>query len=298
MRELYIIVAMTSQKLRLSIKKLSHSYQQLKVSKQPLLNLLVESELPEQVYNSNAIENSSLSLPETEQILLGLQTARRLSTRELLEAKNLAKVISYLSTRTAQQINKDSMLLVHGMLLGSINDQIAGRFRSKNEYVRVGSHIAPAPEHVESLLEALMTDYASSHDNYFLDNIARFHLEFERIHPFVDGNGRIGRVLINWQLAQFGYLPVIIRSKSKHQDYYPVFQKYSQAADSSSMSSLLVLALKESFHKRLAHLEAKKIVKLTDWAKANNLNPNAQLNAAKRQTIPAFRQANVWQIGY
>ena len=290
-------LSMISKSLRRSIKELKKRYEQLKPGHESLLSGVEESQLPELVYNSNAIENSSLTLQETKQILLGLETTRRVLTRELFEAKNLAKVISYLSTRAQQEINRDTILLLHNMLLSGIDDRIAGRFRQKNEYVRVGYHIAPAPEHVESLIEVMRADYVNNHEDYFLENIARFHLEFERIHPFVDGNGRIGRVLINWQLARFGYPPVIIRNKGKHQNYYPVFQKYTASDDTSAMSSLLVLALKESLHRRLAHLEGKSIVKLTNWARTSNLTVNSQLNAAKRQTIPAFREKNVWKIG-
>ena len=288
---------MISKNLQLVIKELKNRYEQLKGNKESLLALLSESELAELVYNSNAIENSTLTLQETERILLEMQTARNISVRELFEAKNLARVIEYLASRAQQDIGQDPILLLHNMLLSSIDDRIAGRFRRKNEYVRVGTHIAPSPEHVERLLEALMADYASSHEQYFLDNIARFHLEFERIHPFVDGNGRIGRVLINWQLAKLGYPPVIIRNKGKHSDYYPVFSKYVDKGDIKSMSALLALVLRESLHKRLAYLEGQKIVKLSDWAKRKGLASNAQLNAAKRQTIPAFREKNIWKIG-
>ena len=288
---------MISKHLQLVIKELKNRYEQLKGNKESLLTLLSESELAELVYNSNAIENSTLTLQETERILLEMQTARNISVRELFEAKNLARVIEYLASRAQQDIGPDSILLLHNMLLSSIDDRIAGRFRQRNEYVRVGTHIAPPPEHVKRLLEALMADYASSHEQYFLDNIARFHLEFERIHPFVDGNGRIGRVLMNWQLAKLGYPPVIIRNKGKHSDYYPVFPKYVDKGDIKSMSALLALGLRESLHKRLAYLEGRKIVKLSDWAKYKGLASNAQLNAAKRQTIPAFREKNIWKIG-
>lgn len=288
---------MTSRRLQLAIRDLKKRYEQLKRGKESLLSLLNESELPELVYNSNAIENSTLTLQETERILLELQTARRISIRELLEAKNLAKVTEYLIPRTQQDINEDAILLLHNMLLGNIDDRIAGRFRQRNEYVRVGTHIAPAPEHVEMLIEALLENHASNHERYFLDNIAHFHLEFERIHPFVDGNGRIGRVLINWQLAKLGYPSVIIRNKSKHSDYYPVFSRYTDKEDTGPMSALLAAALRESLHKRLAYLKGQRIVKLSDFARRKGLSPSAQLNAAKRQTIPAFRERNIWKIG-
>ena len=291
------MAGMISKKLQLVIKDLKKRYERLRRGKESLLKLVEEVELPELVYNSNAIENSSLTLRETERILLELQTIRRISVRELFEAKNLAKVTEYLCSKPQQDLNEDAILPLHNMLLSNIDDHIAGRFRQRNEYVRVGTHLAPAPEHVEALLEALLEDYASSHERYFLDNIARFHLEFERIHPFVDGNGRIGRVLINWQLAKLGYPPIIIRNKGKHNDYYPVFSRYVDKGDTKPMSALLTVALQESLHKRLAYLEGRKIVKLSEWAKHQGLASNAQLNAAKRQTIPAFREKNIWQIG-
>ena len=288
---------MTSQKLQLKIKGLRQNYERLKRAKNSLLELLDEAELPELVYNSNAIENSSLSLGETEQILLAGKLARQVSVRELFEAQNLAQVTNYLRGRSGHKLERASVLLLHQMLLGNIAEGIAGRFRRAGEYVRVGGHIAPAPEHVEALFEAAVDDYASNHDAYFLDNIARFHLEFERIHPFVDGNGRIGRVLINWQLARLGYPPAIIYNKGKHRNYYPVFARYVDQGQIKTMSNLLALGLQESLHKRLAYLRGQKIAKLVDWSRQKQLNANSQLNAARRQTIPAFREKGVWKIG-
>jgi Fic family protein len=283
-----------------TIKALKKDFDQLKVGKESLLQMLGEAELPELVYNSNAIENSTLTLKETERILLELEVTRNVSVRELFEAKNLARVNEYLRTKPNFELTIENILLLHHMLIGGINDSIAGRFRKENEYVRVGTHIAPAPEHVEQLLENLIIIYSSSHDRYFLDNIAYYHLEFERIHPFCDGNGRIGRVLINQQLAQLGYPPVIIRNKSKHRDYYPQFQKYQKDQDikqARGMAQLLSLSLQESLHKRLAYLQGWKIMQLSDYAKQHKLAVNAQLNAAKRQTLPAFREKSIWKIG-
>lgn len=288
---------MISESMRAKIKALKREYESLTDQRASLLKLLKEAELPELVYNSNAIESSTLTLKETERILLEQEVMRDVTVRELFEAKNLARVLDYLESRPNLDITIDNLLLLHQMLIGGIKDSVAGRLRRESEYVRIGSHIAPAPEHVVGLLTSLIDDYNSQHDIYFLDNIAHFHTEFESIHPFVDGNGRIGRVLINLQLASLGYPPIIIRNKGKKNNYYPVFQKYIDDGNYETMSDLLALSLMESLHKRLAYLKGYKIINLVDYAKEQNLATNGQLNAAKRQTIPAFREKNIWKIG-
>jgi Fic family protein len=282
---------------RQNITALKKEFETLKRGKESLLKLLNEAELPELVYNSNAIENSTLTLTETERILLEQEVMRQVSVRELFEAKNLARVLEYLESRAGIDLTNETMLLLHQMLIGGINDSIAGRFRNVHEYVRVGTHIAPAPEHVSLLLESLLTDYASNHEQYFLEQIAHFHLEFERIHPFVDGNGRIGRVLINLQLAKLGFPPVIIRNKGKRDYYYPAFRAFQEDGQTTILDRQLVLALTESLHKRLAYLKGQEIIKLSDYAKTKDESVNNLINAARRQTIAAFRERGVWKIG-
>jgi Fic family protein len=279
------------------IKLLKKEFEELKQGKEQLLTLIEEAEVPELVYNSNAIENSTLTLKETERILLELEVARNVSVRELFEAKNLARVIEYLRNHRDNSVTKEFMLLLHKMLVGGIDDAIAGRFRGPHEYVRVGTYIAPASEHIAQLLDNLIVEYKSAHDQYFLDRISRFHLEFERIHPFVDGNGRIGRVFINLQLAAYDFPPVTIRNKGKRDYYYPAFQAYQEDGSTEKLDRLLSLSLMESLHKRLAYLKGLQIIKLTDYAVNKKESSNTLLNAAHRQTIPAFREKGIWKIG-
>ena len=288
---------MISEYNKTKIKQLKKQFEQLKVGKEALLDIIDEAELPELVYNSNAIENSTLTLKETERILLELENVRNISVRELFEAKNLARVMEYIKNKKDLKLNIEIILLLHEMLISGIDDNIAGRFRNLDEYVRVGTHIAPRPEQIIPLINNLLIDYESSDDIYFLERISHFHLEFERIHPFVDGNGRIGRVLLNLQLKLNGYPPVIIRNKSKRDYYYPAFGVYQNNNSSVGLDSLLILALLESLNKRLAYLASKEIVKLADYAKKTKSSSNALLNSARRQTIPAFREKGIWKIG-
>ncbi|MDR0970394.1 MAG: Fic family protein [Lentimicrobiaceae bacterium] len=288
---------MISQTKKDKIKALKQEYEQLRATHDDLLKMITESELPEMVYNSNAIENSTLTLKETEKILLEQALMREVSLRETYEATNLARVIKYLWARPNYELSIQNLELLHQMLLGGINDDYAGRVRQSGEYVRVGWHIAPAPELVKPLLEDLIVDYNSNGDNYFLEKIAEFHLRFETIHPFCDGNGRMGRVIINMQLAALGYPPVIIQNKGKREEYYPIFEQWRDRHKSDKFVDYMYLALSESLNKRLAYLRGLEIMKLSDYIKQSGLNAAATTNAAKRQTIPAFRQSGVWRIG-
>src|SRR3989339_456038 len=160
----------TNNPTKKRIQALKAEYDALRKGKESLLVMVDEAEIPEAVYNSNAIENSTLTLKETEKILLDMEVSRDVSVREVYEAKNLARVISYIRHKAKEtEVNKELILLLHQMLIGSIDDKIAGRFRKLGEYVRVGTHVAPAPEHVEKMIEAIITEYTGDLSNYFLD---------------------------------------------------------------------------------------------------------------------------------
>ena len=286
----------TNKQVRDRLHILKKEFDGLKVGKDALLVVIDEAELPEAVYNSNAIENSTLTLSDTEKILLEAEASVDASPREIFEAKNLARVSEYIREKAkARDLDKETILLLHKMLITGINDSIAGRFRAQHEYVRVGTHVAPPPEHVERMVDAALRDYANNHETYLVDEIARFHLEFEHIHPFCDGNGRIGRVLMNWQLIQLGYPSIIIRDKEKVL-YYAGFPAYRDKKDTKPMEKVLTLALAESLHKRIAYLRGATIVRLSDYAKKAGKTSAALTNAARRQNIPAFREKGVWKI--
>src|SRR3989344_1976900 len=116
--------------IRTRIENIKAKYDFLKKGKESLLVMIDAVEVPENVYNSNAIENSTLTLKETEKILLEQELSREVSVREVFEAKNLARVIEYKRDNSQRlELTKENILLLHKMLIGSIDDSIAGRFR-------------------------------------------------------------------------------------------------------------------------------------------------------------------------
>lgn len=279
------------------VQILRQRYVECAVGKESLLQLLDEAEVGEQVYNSNAIENSTLSLDETEKILLQVDLDRYISERELFEAKNLARVVSYINVRAKERpLNSERLLLLHEMLLSNIRNDIAGRFRGTGEWVRVGNHIALDPTQIDSALIKMFVEYDASPSEHIIKRIARFHLTFERIHPFVDGNGRIGRVINNYLFIREGYVPINIKFLDRAR-YYDAFNEFNADGKTAIMEELVGRALANSYHKRLAYLEGKEIITLSEYAKQNQISHSNLINKAQRQTIEAFLEKGKWKIG-
>lgn len=287
---------MINQTTKDKIQALYFQYLILAKGNESVLKEITFAEIPELVYNSNAIENSTLSLEDTEKILTGGSLERKVNVREVFEAKNLAKIMESLLEKNKSRPDIKLILSLHKTLLTNIDDNIAGRFRSGKERVRVGNHLGANPTFVPILMQELINNYNHKKISYFLDAVAHFHAEFETIHPFVDGNGRIGRVLINLQLTNLGFPPIIIQNKSKHTAYYPLFTQYQSALKFGGFTELFALLLQESLHKRITILTAKKIIPLALWASQKGVKPNVAANKAKRQTIPAFRLREKWMI--
>jgi len=278
------------------ISSLRERYYKASTGKEALIKLIAENEVAEQVYNSNAIENSTLTLEETEKILLQIDLDRFITEREIFEAKNLARVVSYIDKKAKEQeLTLEVILSLHQLLLANIRDDVAGRFRKDGEYVRVGNHIAPDPKAVLDRLGKMLAEYnASSHEN-IIKRIALLHLTFEYIHPFVDGNGRIGRVINNYLLIREGFVPINIKFIDKNK-YYEAFKEFDEKKATNVMEEMVGRALTNSYHKRLAYLEGKTIITLVEYAKNNKLSHSNLINKANRQTIEAFLEKSVWKI--
>ncbi len=278
-----------------ALAEVRREFETLRVGKEDLLRLLDESEVPESVYNSNAIENSTLTLADTERILLAVEISRHMDLREVHEAQNLARVVGYIRANHAERLTLDRMRLLHQMLLANIDSEIAGRFRISGEYVRVGTHIAPAPENVDQMLADMLVRFASDLGVHPVDRLARVHLEFEHIHPFVDGNGRIGRVVLNYLLYQLGFPPIIERTKGKEK-YYAMLREFDTKGNVKPFAQHLSLLMLESMHRRIAYLKGARIAPAVDVARERSIGVSVVLNQARRQVIPAFRERGVWKL--
>ncbi|PJA32590.1 MAG: cell filamentation protein Fic, partial [Candidatus Zambryskibacteria bacterium CG_4_9_14_3_um_filter_42_15] len=192
--------------------------------------------------------------------------------------------------------NEEVILFLHKMLISNIRDEISGRFRQGEERVRVGTHIAPHASEIPELMKKMIAEYNASSHEHIVRRIARLHLAFEWAHPFIDGNGRIGRAINNYLLIREGYVPINIKFIDRAR-YYDAFKEFQTNSKTSIMEEIVGRALTNSYHKRLAYLEHKKIVTLSEHAKNSRLSHSNALNKAKRQTIEAFIEKGDWKIG-
>jgi len=279
------------------INSLRERYYKASTGKEALIKLISETEIAEQVYNSNAIENSTLTFEETEKILLQIDLDRYITEREIFEAKNLARVVSYIDKRAKEQeLTLEVILSLHKMLISNIRDDIAGRFRKDDEYVRVGNYIAPGSQEILGNLNKMLSEYNAENHEGIIKRIAKLHLAFEHTHPFCDGNGRIGRVINNYLLIREGFVPINIKFIDRKK-YYEAFREFDVKGATIIMQEIVAKALTNSYHKRLAYLEGKKIIALAEYAKNNKFSHSNLINKATRQTVEAFLEKGVWKIG-
>ena len=279
---------MISNSLRQKLDFLIERYHDLVPNYASGIRELSLVELPEMVYNSNAIENSTLTLEDTEDILIRHQNRTDHQIREIFEATNLAKAMKFLLDNPETEITVSLILQLHSILMQNIRDDTAGRFRTNKEWVRVGSHLGANPQFVHGFMSDLVEKYNASDDQYFLDKIVYFHAEFENIHPFIDGNGRIGRLLINEQLDLLNLPPILIPNKSKNEEYYPALEEYSNFNKLDRLSDFFARLLIEALYRRITRLTAPRIISVSDWAKQNQMSVQSATNKAIRGTIPAF----------
>ena len=183
-------------------------------------------------YNSNHIEGSRLTKEQTRYIFdtntLGITTE---NTRidDIMETVNHFRCIDYIIDHATDKITESHLKQLHLMLKANTSDSRKSWF-AVGDYKRlpneVGGEETVQPEEVHKHINALLSEYNAIKEVQF-DDILDFHVQFERIHPFQDGNGRVGRLLMFWQCLQSGLVPFIITEELRL-FYYRGLQHWGQ----------------------------------------------------------------------
>lgn len=198
-------------------------------SKRPIsketLKSLRESINLEWTYNSNGIEGNTLTLRETQVVLEGITVGGK-SIKEHLEAINHEKAIVYLDdlVKDKNPITEWNIKNIHQLILKDIDDENAGKYRKENVTIKGAVHIPTDYIKIPELMERLILTYETWNEYHPIIQAALLHGELVKIHPFVDGNGRTSRLLMNLDLMNSGYNPVIIKKESRLK-YYEALDK-------------------------------------------------------------------------
>ncbi len=191
------------------------------------LQRLNEQLTVEWIYNSNAIEGSTLTLRETELILHHGVTIGGKSLREHFEVINHREAITLVEemARTREPLTAFQVRQLHQLVLAKIDDEDAGQYRRTNVRIAGAAHIPPeawrVPQEMDDWARWLKKDARGLHP---IDRAALAHYQLAAIHPFIDGNGRTARLVMNLLLLRDGYPPTVILRANRQQYYRALAQ--------------------------------------------------------------------------
>jgi len=268
----------------------------------PLPPMLVQK-LWEQIqieftYNSNAIEGNTLSLRETQLVIQEGITVRGKSLNEHLEAKNHPEAINYIEklAQRGSTIKQEDILKVHELLTRGIDDQNAGKYRTGRVRVAGATFMPPPPDKIQQLIIELLQTLSQNPDELRpIELAAFFHHKLVYIHPFVDGNGRTARLLMNVILMRSGYPFTILLKVDR-----PKYLRTLSDADNGNIvpfTNFLANCVERSLDIYLLAFE--KEAEILTLAEASRLTPytHEYLSLlARKGNIGAFKLRRNWII--
>ena len=220
-------------------------------SKRPIstetLNSLRENYILEWTYNSNAIEGNTLTLIETKVVLEGITIGGK-SMREHLEAINHKEAIEFLEdlVKEDNDLSEIDIKSIHNLVLKGIDNANAGKYRTQNVIISGAKHIPPESILVPEQMEQLIFRYDEWCEKYHPLVVAvLLHGEFVKIHPFIDGNGRTARLLMNFEVIKNGFPPIIIKNELRPQ-YYEALDRAHTTNDYTDFIKLVAKTLEDS----------------------------------------------------
>lgn len=211
----------------------------------------------ENTYHSNAIEGNTLTLRETAMILQDGITIAEKPLKEHLDLIGYKDAFEYIFEISSQNVPLTEKVIkdIHTLVL--MNDYSnRGVYRRIPVFIVGAEHNPPQPYLVPIQMEQLISDYENlEQTKHIIECVSIFHLRFEGIHPFIDGNGRTGRLILNLELIKHGLLPINIKFTDRSL-YYSCFDDYYGCKHSSdSLTNLIAKYEIEELKKRLDILE-------------------------------------------
>ena len=213
-----------------------------------VINNLREDLVLRWTYHSNAIEGNTLTIKETKVALEGITVGGK-SMREHLEAINHREAIYFVEELVSRKapLSERDIKDIHLLILKGIDDQNAGIYRNTNVIIAGAEHTPPDFIHVLSEMEDLIRWYQNeAQELHPVERAGRIHADFVKIHPFVDGNGRTSRLLMNLELMKAGF-PAAVLPVEKRLQYYEALDAAHTQNDYQPFLSLIIEIVDLSF---------------------------------------------------
>lgn len=210
------------------------------------LQRLREEFLIEYTYNSNAIEGNTLTLQETALVLEGV-TIDKKPLKDHLEVVGHRDAFLYVQDLVKDKVSFSESIIkqIHTLVLMD-RPEDRGVYRRIPVRIMGAYHVPSDPVLVPEQMENLVAEFSANKKMHPIERATMFHLKFEGIHPFVDGNGRTGRLILNLMLMQAGYPPINVKYSDRKR-YYEMFDCYYRDNDQNHAISLVVENIKERF---------------------------------------------------
>ena len=226
-------------------------------SKRPLtegeLERLNEEFVVEYTYNSNAIEGNTLTLRETDLVLRGM-TIDQKPLKDHMEAVGHKEAFDYICdlVKEKEPLTEEVIKRIHYLVLAD-KPLDRGVYRKVPVTIVGAKHTPVQPYLIQPQMQSLLNMYEAIEED-FISKLARFHILFEHIHPFIDGNGRTGRLLVNLELMKLGYPPIDIKFTDR-KAYYDAFDTHGSGKGVSAMANLFGKYLLERLNKYISILD-------------------------------------------
>jgi len=201
----------------------------------------------EWTYNSNAIEGNTLTLSETKVVLENGITIKGKPLKDHLEIINHKEAIEYIEDLVSKNVklSEYDIRSVHYLILKKIDSTNASKYRNENVFISGAKHVPPVYMNVPYEMQKLIDQYQAWQGLHPVVRACFLHGEFVKIHPFVDGNGRTARLLLNFELIQSGYPPAVIKTENRA-DYYDALDKAHTNNDYTDFIKIIVDLVNES----------------------------------------------------